>query len=226
MNLFRNWYATLTANWREAFRDENFRRYFVPNFLVCLVVYYCVIYWLNLNSTRPGMIINDPLYRFLEPRDFSAIIFFFTYSAAFLTLLYVLQYPLLLQRALVAFVAIFVIRAVCIYFIPLSPSPGIVPLIDPFTDTMGHEGRIMNDLFFSGHVADLVLFVILCRSVMLKRYLLLCTIAVATLLIWQRVHYTIDVMVAPAFAYACFWLFVDKDFIWKPFLKKPQFESN
>jgi hypothetical protein len=226
MELLRNWYATVTANWQEALRDENFRRYFPPNFVVCVIVYYMVIYWLNLNSGRPGIIINDPMYHFLTPHDFSAGIFFFTYSATILIILYVVQYPFLLQRALMGFVAVFVVRAVCIHLVPLSPSPGIIPLVDPVTDTLGHEGRIMNDLFFSGHVSDLATFYLLCRSPRWKRYILLCMIMVGTMLVWQRVHYTIDVMMAPAFSYICYWVFVEKDFIWRPFLKKPQFEQN
>ena len=84
----------------------------------------------------------------------------------------------------------------------------------------------MNDLFFSGHVADLTTFYLLCRSLRLKRYILFCIIVVATMLVWQRVHYTIDVMMAPAFAYTSYWIFVQKDFIWRSFLKKPALESN
>jgi hypothetical protein len=226
MDLFRDWYATMTTNWREALDDQNFRRYFPPNLVVCAIVFYIVVYWLNLNSGRPGMIINDPVYNLLSPRDFSWAIFFFTYTATIFTILYTIQYPFLLHRALLSFVAVFLIRALCIHLVPLSPSPGIIPLVDPVTDSLAHEGRIMNDLFFSGHISDLTIFYLICRNPYLKRYLLLCAVIVATLLVWQRVHYTIDVLVAPAFSYITFWVFVEKDFIWKPFLKKPQFERN
>jgi hypothetical protein len=226
MDLFRDWYANVIANWHEALSDENFRRYFPPNFIVCVIVYYMVIYFLNQNSGRPGIIINDPVYNYLTPHDFSAGIFFFTYSATLLIIIYIVQFPFLLQRALMAFVAVFLVRALCIHLVPLSPSPGIIPLVDPVTDTLGHEGRIMNDLFFSGHVSDIATFYLLCRPPKLKRYLMLCMVMVALLLVWQRVHYTIDVLMAPAFSYVCFWFFVEKDFIWKPFLKQPQFERS
>jgi hypothetical protein len=226
MELYRNWYATVTANWQEALHDQNFRRYSIPNFLDCLGVYYGVIFWLNMNSGRPGIIINDPVYHFLPPHDFSGGIFFFMYTATILIVLYALQYPFLLHRAIMSFAAVFLVRAFCIHFVPLSPSPGMIPLVDPVTDTLGHEGRIINDLFFSGHVADLVTYYLICRSPNLKRYFLVCICAVATMLVWQRVHYTIDVMAAPAFSYICFWIFVQKDFIWRPFLKQPQFDQK
>jgi hypothetical protein len=227
MDLYRRWYATLIANWQEALRDENFKRYFPPNFIVCVIVYYMVMYWLNVNSTRPGLIINDPIYHLLEPRDLSWFIFFFTYTSTTVIILYIVQYPYLLHRALMSFVAVFVIRAICIRLVPLSPSPGIIPLYDPVTDTLGHEGRIMNDLFFSGHVSDIATFYFLCRSTtIIRRYMFLCMIVVGSLLVWQRVHYTIDVVMAPVFSYVCYWIFVEKDFIWKPFLRKPQFGNR
>ena len=124
------------------------------------------------------------------------------------------------------FVAVFVVRAICIHLVPLSPSPGIIPLYDPVTDALGHEGRIMNDLFFSGHISDLTTFYLLSRNATVKRYILFCMAIVATLLVWQRVHYTIDVLMAPAFSYIGYWMLVEKDFIWKSFLKKPQLESS
>lgn len=226
MDLFRNWYANVTANWHDAFHDESFRRYFLPNFIVCFVVHYSVVYWLNLNSNRPGLIINDPVYNLLTPRDFSLPLFFFTYTSTVLFLFNIAQYPYLLHRGLVMFVVVFAIRAVCIHLIPLSPSPGIIPLYDPVTDALAHEGHIMNDLFFSGHIADLTTFYLLCRNARVKRYILFCMFFVATMLVWQRVHYTIDVLMAPAFSYVCYWFFVEKDFIWRSFLKKPQLEEN
>jgi hypothetical protein len=226
MHLVIDWYANVNGNWRKALNDEGFRRYFPLNLLVCFVVYYAIMFWLNFNSGRAGLIINDPVYGYLVPHDFSAAIFFFTYTATILTILYTIQYPYLLQRGLGAFVAVFLVRAICIHLIPLSPSPGIIPLIDPVTDTLGHEGRIMNDLFFSGHVSDLATFYFLCRNPKLKRYILLCMSVIAVLLVWQRVHYTIDVLVAPAFSYLSYWVFIEKDFIWKHFLKQPQFGQN
>ena len=226
MNLFRKWYAKTTANWQDALHDENFRRYFLPNFIVCFVVHYSVVYWLQLNCNRPGMIIDDPVYHFLAPMDLSLPIFFFTYTGTILFLIHMAQYPFLLHRGLLTFVVVFAVRAACIHLIPLSPAPGIIPLYDPVTDALAHESHIMNDLFFSGHIADLTTFYFLSRSIRIKRYLLLCMGMVGTMLIWQRVHYTIDVVMAPAFAYLSYWIFVDKDFIWRAFLRKPELENS
>ena len=224
MAYVNKWYETLTQNWREALADESFRRFFIPNFLVCFIIHYCVVYWLTLNSTRPGPTIDDPAYRYLAPYDFSLPIFFFTYTAVVALLFHIAKYPYLIHRAFPAFVSVFAVRGLCIFLIPLSPSPGIIPLRDPMTNMLAAESNILNDLFFSGHIADLSLFVLLSRSVALKKYIILCIAIVAVLLVWQRVHYTVDVLAAPFFSYLGFYIFVVKDIIWSSHLKKPSLE--
>jgi hypothetical protein len=227
MDLIKNWSNNLSANWQDALSDKGFRKYFPPNFLGCFAVHYSVVFWLKMNSNHPGMVLNDPMYGFFAPRDLSSIIFFFTYTATILTVLYVVQYPYLFQRGCVAFVAVFLVRAIFIHLIPLSPAPGIIPLQDPVTNWLADEGRIMNDLFFSGHVADLTMFGLLCsHNARLRSYIFLCAAVVAVLLVWQRVHYTVDVVMAPAFSYVSYWLFVEKDIIWGHFLKKQGYARN
>ena len=226
MGLFENWYTTVMRNWQEAMQDAGFKRYFLPNFVLCFTLYYMTIYWVALNSTTIGAVISDPLYPYLPRYDFSWVIFCLTYSCTILLLLNIAQYPYLLHRAFVTFVAVFVVRAICIHLVPLSPSPDIIPLQDPITNSLAGEGHIRNDLFFSGHVADVTTFYLLCRSNMIRRYMFLCICTSAVLLVCQRVHYTVDVIAAPFFSYVCYWIFVEKDLIWKPFLKQPQSVQN
>ena len=216
----------MRSGWRDAFAEDTFKKAFWFNFLLSVIVYMLIVQWLKLNSTRVGTIVNDPVYGFLDPRDFSSYIFFFTYTGAIITLLYLAQYPRLLHRGLTAFAALFVVRAICIFLIPLSPSGDMVRLHDPFTNFMANEESINNDLFFSGHVADMAFFCFIVGNPWLKRILFICTVSVAVLLVWQRVHYTFDVVAAPVFAYFCYWAFVEKDIIWSPFLKKSPASKN
>ena len=131
-----------------------------------------------------------------------------------------------MQRALNSFVAVFMIRAVCIHFIALAPAPGIIVLNDPVSNAMANEGQILNDLFFSGHIGDLTTAFFVCGNKTLRRYVFLCTAVVGFLLVWQRVHYSIDILGAPFFSYICYWLFVKKDIIWGSILKKPAINLN
>jgi hypothetical protein len=174
----------------------------------------CLVYWLQLNSSRPGRVIFDPVHALLPVLDFSPVIFFFTYLGVVVFLLHVIRYPEVLHRGFTAFAAVFVVRAMCIYAFPLSPPAGMIVLHDPLLDNAFKENNILNDLFFSGHIADMSLFYFLSRAINVKRVLFLCGIVVAICIVWQRVHYSFDVLAAPAFSYACYWLFVEKDIIW------------
>lgn len=87
---------------------------------------------------------------------------------------------------------------ITMYVFTLEPPEGIIPLHDPIVDVIAYGGQVFNkDLFFSGHVATLTLFVLLEERPVIKKMLVLNTIIVAGLILLQRVHYTIDVMVAP-----------------------------
>jgi hypothetical protein len=226
MNLTKQWYNDVRQNWREAHTEETFKRYFWGNFMACFVLYMLIVQWLKYNSTRHGSVVNDPLYALIPPHDFSNVIFFFTYSATIISLLYLIARPQLLHRGFTTFVVLFMVRAFCIFLVPLSPSGDIISLHDPFTNFMANEDSIQNDLFFSGHIADLAFFFFIVKSPWIRRYLLLCAITVGTLLIIQRVHYTLDVLAAPIFSYFCYWACIEKDIIWSPFLKKSADEKN
>ena len=226
MNLAKQWYHDMRYNWREAVAEETFRKYFAANFLFCLTLYMLVVQWLKFNRTRHGTIVNDPLYNLLPLHDFSYYIFFLTYSATIATILYLIADPQRLHRAFTAFTVLFLIRALCIFFIPLSPWGDMPALRDPFTNFVANEEIIRNDLFFSGHMSDLAFFYFLVGSSLLRRYILVCGVVVGYMLISQHVHYTLDVLAAPVFSYFCYWALIERDIIWSPFLRKPEAVKN
>jgi len=83
-------------------------------------------------------------------------------------------------------------------------------LNDPVLNWIVNNNEITNDLFFSGHVADISIFVLCCRTKWLKYFLLVSTVVIAVMLVWQHVHYTADVLAAPFFAYASYVVFAKK----------------
>ena len=226
MQRITDWYNTVVKNWKEASKDEAFKFYFALNFVISFGLYFATIHWVKTNSTRTGTVLDDPLYHLLAPRDFSLPIFILTYSPVVIFLVYIVQYPLLLHRAFNSFVAVFMIRAVFIHFVPLSPASGIIVLNDPITNALADESHVLNDLFFSGHIGDLTTLFLLSRNKTLRRLIFTCACTVAFLLVWQRVHYTIDVIAAPLFAYISYQLFVVRDIIWAPYLKKTSVETS
>ncbi len=95
--------------------------------------------------------------------------------------------------------------------IPLLPAPDMIDLQDPFTDNViGFKGQVRNDLFFSGHVADLAFFSICCFNKNIRRFLIVITVLAAIMLVWQKVHYMADVIAAPIFSFVVYVLVVQK----------------
>lgn len=87
---------------------------------------------------------------------------------------------------------------VTMYLFTLEPPIGIIPLHDPIVDIIAYGGQSFNkDLFFSGHVTTLTLFVLLEERPVMKKILIINTLIVAGLILLQRVHYTVDVITAP-----------------------------
>jgi membrane-associated phospholipid phosphatase len=63
---------------------------------------------------------------------------------------------------------------------------------------------VSKDLFFSGHVAALVLLMLLVVDKYAKAWIFLCTIMVGIMIMWQHVHYSSDVIFAPLASYIAY----------------------
>lgn len=83
----------------------------------------------------------------------------------------------------------------------------IIPLQDPFVETFfyGHT-RITKDLFFSGHVATVCLLFLVNPYRQLRVLYALVAFLVAAFILLQHAHYTVDVLMAPLFAWGAYQL--------------------
>jgi len=163
------------------------------------------------NRLRPGVNLTDPILPHLKAMDLSIPIFFFLYGGIFSFLYYIIPRPQTFVPAVRAFLLLFAIRTAFIYLVPLAPPIDLVPLRDPFVDNViGFKSEVVNDLFFSGHVADLAFFTFCCKNRMIRNFLAVSVVAVAVMVLFQRVHYTADVLAAPVFSYFCYSVFVKR----------------
>ncbi len=91
------------------------------------------------------------------------------------------------------------------FFVPLEAPQDLILLSDPIAGFFLHQDNLVvkNDLFFSGHTASLCILFILLRHTPLRLFLLACACVVPLLIVWQRVHYSIDVLCAPPAAWVC-----------------------
>ena len=93
------------------------------------------------------------------------------------------------------------IKSMSLYLMPLYPPHDIIPLQDHLVDKIMNRTHPIfeRDLFFSGHTALMCLCTIYCDYNIL--YLSL-TWLMGILLMCNRVHYAIDIFVAPFVAYS------------------------
>ncbi len=209
----KEWYNNTKANWKELLSDKKFLVKYLFNFLVCYSVYMLLVQFLVWNRLRPGVVLDDPIQHLFEPYDFSFPTFMLTYLCIILYVGYLVSRPRDFYYGVRAFTAVFVARAAFIYLVPLTPPTQAIVLKDPFLDSI-IWGNILitNDLFFSGHVADICIFIYLSRSDLLRYFMMACAVVVGIMLVWQHVHYTADVIASPFFAYVAYTVFA-KEYI-------------
>lgn len=192
--------------WRNVRGSKSFRNQLVFSLLAFVLAnlhnFHCLRAW----QDRPGIQLNDMVLNFMPPMDFSFLIFCFEYSAILLAFAFILVYPDRFVKGLQMFSIVIVARTVSIYMLPLEHPKDMVPLWDPMANLFLHTRTIFvdKDLFFSGHVAALVLLMLLTVNKYAKSWVFICTIVVSILIMWQHVHYSTDVLFAPVVSYIAY----------------------
>ena len=190
-------------SWTEAIKKKSFLvQLIVFTISILAVVLFLPYFFHTIIGPKPGVRINDLVLNAFAPRDNSWIIFGLIYLSLVITLQGIYRKPEIFLLGLKCYLILTLLRMVSMYLITLEAPEGIIPLHDPLVDLIAYGGNAFNkDLFFSGHVATLSLFVCLEERPKLKKILLVDTILVAGLILLQRVHYTMDVLIAPFITY-------------------------
>jgi membrane-associated phospholipid phosphatase len=170
---------------------------FIPNYLNGVIL------------EKPGIQLNDFMFELLPPRDWSIAIFVLIFGAPALFILSNYKSPATVLLCLQCYVTVSFMRMVTIYLFTLEAPEGIIPLVDPFLEKVVYGGNALfvKDLFFSGHTSTLFIVFLIEKRKPIKAILLLSTLLVGLFLVWQRVHYSIDVVGAVFVSWAVYWLF-------------------
>ncbi len=182
----------------------NFRLQFIASLGVLVLTLHAFTRFLLWVERRDGVRLDDPILRLIEPRDFTWMTFGVIYVAIILAVLSLLKKPHVLLVAIQSYTLMVVVRIAMMFLLPLNPSEGLIVLEDPFVQFAGDGSAPTKDLFFSGHTATLFLLFLVIQQRALKAVYLLFTILVAVFVVWQHVHYVVDVAVAPFIAYGCY----------------------
>jgi hypothetical protein len=190
--------------WKGAFRERRFGSRFALTVCALVAALATLARFLEWNEARPGATLSDPVLALLPPRDLTWLTFSLVYLGLALGVTRLATHPRALVVALEAYAVMAVLRIVAMWVTPLEPPPGMIPLHDPLVRLFGPGRLLTKDLFFSGHTSTLFLLALAVPGRRSKMLFLLGTAAVAGCVLWQHVHYTIDVLVAPLFAWASF----------------------
>ncbi len=156
----------------------------------------------NAIELRPGVVLRDPVLALLRPRDMTLVIFAAIYTALALAVPTMARRPRTLIDAFRAYAIVVLLRMIVMAATPLDPPPGTILLEDPLVKIFVTPKVLTRDLFFSGHTAMACVLVFSARTRLLRILLAIAAAIVGVSVLVQAVHYTVDVLAAPVFAYA------------------------
>ncbi|HNR07573.1 MAG TPA: phosphatase PAP2-related protein [Saprospiraceae bacterium] len=202
------------ANWAVGLQDKKFFYTLAGIFAALIPLGLYLVPYLQFIEHRQGVILNDFLLDQFPRADYSNLIFSIIYTSACFMILYSLRSPWMLLRNLLIFIVLQYIRNLCLYFVPLAPPEGIVPLSDPVLEMVAYNRQpLLQDLFFSGHTATCVVFALLTRNhTGLFSTFIVITVVMICLLMIQHCHYTIDILGGIVFAVLAYRL-VDRSWL-------------
>ena len=192
------------AAWAEAFRDPRFRVRLVLTVPALALSLALLARFLDTVERRPGAVLADPVLSLFAPGTSRGCVFTLIYLGIVFGVARLVVEPRRLAVALQAYVVMVLFRIAAMWVTPLEAPPGMIPLDDPLVRLFGPAKLLTKDLFFSGHTSTLFLLFLAVPGRRSKIFFLACTAAVGACVLWQHVHYAIDVLAAPLFAYASF----------------------
>lgn len=190
--------------WRSSLSERPFRTKFIISTLLLSVALFFLAKFLDYNEERPVFSFADPFLSRFMPIDLTWFTFLLIYGALVIGLLAMAKYPKRILIAFQSYTLVSSLRLITIYFLPLNAPPHIIPMQDPFVEFFGGGETLLRDLFFSGHTATMFLLALTAKHKKLKWTFVVLTVVVAASVLAQHVHYTIDVIAAPFFAYTSY----------------------
>ncbi len=191
-----------SSDWGQTLKSPVFRLQLATTFVILLFLARFISIFFKYIQQRPALSINDSLLQHIEAYDVSQYIFLLIYVGLISGIFYLLRFPDLLLQTVQAYCLLTLLRCLTLFLVPLDPPHGLLPLRDPIVDNLFYgNGVITKDLFFSGHVSTIFLFVLAVPSKLLKYLFLVLSLSIGVLTLVQHVHYTIDILAAPLFSW-------------------------
>ncbi len=188
--------------WQQAWLESGWRRALIIGVCAALLLVYILPGFFGYIERKPGFQMYDPVLANIGPWEVSWLTFAVLYSLVVAGIIRLSRDPYRFVRMLHAYILLLGMRMITIYLVTLEAPLTIIPLVDPVTQGFyPDEEPFLKDLFFSGHTSTAALFAIAVGRGTLRKVFWVGAAMVAFLVVVQHVHYTIDVLVAPFFAY-------------------------
>ena len=194
--------------WKEAIANKNFRLklILVPGLFF---LYSAITQRLgNYVEARKGVRLNDVVLYLFPSHDYSFYIFMLLYSSIALLIITHLDKPKVWLRVIEMHFVVAIVRQACILLVALEPPAGLIVLRDIFLENTVYPptAPLTKDLFFSGHVASIWIYMLCAQKNYLKVYLGFATVLMSFMLLSMRVHYSYDVYGAIFFTSLIFYI--------------------
>ncbi len=196
--------SRIKSNWVNELSNGKYNYQVYISFVLVAFSLFLFTRFLNFVEDRPGVILPDPILQMFSPIDISWFTFAVMYSSVIIAILSLIPSPKLLILGLQSYTVMLIIRTVAMYSIPLEAPATILPLIDPMVSEVGVGKLMTKDLFFSGHTATIFIMFLVSSNKLYKNLFLIATIFIGFAVLVQHVHYTVDVIAAPFFAYSSY----------------------
>ncbi len=189
-------------SWKQAWQCKKFRSLFVLGIAGFVLPIFIWPIFLEHIEQRNGFVLQDAILAYFPAKDLSIPIFICLWAAAILMLVRMLQQPKLFLLFMYSYWIMFLARMLTIQLMPLNPPVGLLKLKDPISNLFYGNGGVFKtkDLFFSGHTATLLLIFLFLKNKWEKFFVLFAAVAVGSMVLFQHIHYSIDVLFAPVVA--------------------------
>lgn len=191
-------------NWKEFLKEKRNRFELVITLFLLAVVLTSLANFLNYVEARKGVLLPDPLLNLFNPIDLTSLTFALIYVSLIVAIATLSRNPKRLLFAVQLYTLMVAVRILAMYLLPLQPPEKMIILNDPLVEFFGTGQTLTKDLFFSGHTATLLILFLVSEKKIIKTVFLISTITVAIAVLLQHVHYSIDVLAAVFFTYACY----------------------
>ncbi|MDX9789825.1 MAG: phosphatase PAP2-related protein [Candidatus Kapabacteria bacterium] len=190
--------------WTSELGQKGFSYQIILSILSVVIGLFMFTRFLAFVEDNPGIVLPDPILALFNPVDISWFTFIVMYASVVIAIVSLLPAPKSLMLGLQSYTLMLAIRTVAMYSIPLEAPASILPLIDPMVSEVGVGKLMTKDLFFSGHTATIFIMYLVSEKKSFRLFFLFSTIIIGAAVLIQHVHYTVDVVAAPFFAYGVF----------------------